>query len=474
MSFALHSGSSGTYVWSSHIARFASLTPVEKQSIPKFLASFSNQVAPWHTPAEFRAFVTMVHEIAHYFQDLTTGVGIWDFLKQRQRAAESFGFLREANTLKENGKLLPMGWFVSEAERSVRQLSSECVFVPTREFPAERKANLRTGMAAALGKPVSDEDIAPLLVENMLESEAATVTFFAVRNLGMTDEQWEIAQDNGSLWAVDQMSQLYTETFQAILGIFEHWMGESVGDLLKHYGHGVVSVFYQILILMIDLSWAHPDPDHFADGRGRGDYDPGLKLIRLLVGMQRMTSVEAAEFQQAILDNLDVAEGLLIAKCGFPYEPARDVYRGWAVYLDKLRQSDDNRLLRAYRELCDVRQTDPDLVRGKHLGNFFSAHIDLHYIANGIRTYWSSTHFLDPDEMQMVIADLLSLNRDLRASEYLIGQASFVCPMAEAKMCDAARDTCERGITAPEEFPPIKECRVRNSLVTSGLPLRKL
>lgn len=172
--------------------------------------------------------------------------------------------------------------------------------------------------------------------------------------------------------------------------------------------------------------------------------------------------------------NLDVAESLLIAKCDFRYEAARDVYRGWAVYLDKLRQSDDNRLLRAYREVCDVRQTNPDLVRGKHLGNFFSAHIDLHYIANGIRTYWSSTHFLDPNEMQIVIADLLSLNRDLRANEYLMGQASFVCPMAEAKMCDAARNTCERGITAAEQFPPIKECRVRNSLVTSGLPLRRL
>jgi hypothetical protein len=475
MSFELHSGASGTYVWSSHVTRFASLTPVEKQSIPKYLASFIEGVAPWHTAAEFRAFVTMVHEVAHYFQDLTTGMGMWDFLKQRDNAAKYFGFLREAKAMEDCGELVLMRLLVSQAQDLVGKLSSECVFVPTRDYPAERRAKLQAGMGAILGKPVSDEDAAPLLVENMLESEAAAVTFYAVRNLGMTDEQWEIARDNGSLWSVDKMSPLYTETFQTFLSIFERWMGAPIDELRQHYGEWITNLFYRILILMLDLCWAYPDPDQFANGcADRSDYDPGLKLMRLLAGMQNMNSAEAGEFQQAMSNNLDAAEALLIAKCGFSYPPAQEVYRGWAAYLDKLRRLDDNRLLRAYREACEVRQKDPDLLRNKHLGGFFSAHIDLHYMANGIRTFWTSHHFLEPDETGFVIVDLMSLNRELRLTDYLTGRTPFICPLAEARICDAARDTCKTGITTPEQFPAPKECSVRNSLVTNGLPLRRL
>ena len=469
--FELHSGTSATYAWSSHVARFATLTPVERKAIPKFLGSISSGVAVWESAAEFRAFATLVHEVVHYFQDLTTGMGTWDFLKRRENAAQSLWFLREAQGQQARGNIRSVRDMFSLAQDKVKELNSKCVYVPTSDFPPERREKLRQGMSACVGKEAPAEDVVPFLVENMLESEAAAVTFSTIRDLRMTDEQWEIARDNGQLWLLGEMPDVYTHTIGLLEGIFEHWMGTPMDELRKE----VVDAFQTLAVFLIDLCWAHPDPEYFEDtGVDDSQYEPGLKLMRLLVRLQRATSAEAEAFQGALWKerDLDKAEALLIANCGFAYLPVRQVYERWCGYLGKLCQSDDNRLLKARSHVCERRKEHADGMVIKRFGYFFDAQIDLHYMANnGIQSWWTSPNAVDPDEIKMVFADLMSLNRDLGIIDYLVGGGAFVCPFAEARTCDAARDTCKTGITMAGQFPETKICLIRKFLESNRLPL---
>jgi len=413
-----------------------------------------------------------MHEIAHYFQDLTTGMGAWDFLQQRSNVAKCYGYLQAAQSVEIPGVREAM---ILAAQEQMKSLSSECAFVPIRDYPVEFKQRLQDKISTAIGKRLPEEDMAPFLVENMLESEAAAVTYSAIRDLGMTDEQWEIAKDSSSLWLLAGMPEPYRHTFELIAAIFERWMGGSMSELREQYGRGVVDFFDRLMIFVIDLCWAFPDPDYFRDsGVQRCEYEPGLKLARLLVRLQTMTSTEAGIFQQALVNDIDKAEELLIAKCGFSYRSARQVYQAWSRFLEKVSESDDNRLLRARREVCELRAKQPALVWDKHLANFLDAKIDLHYMADGIQTYWTSPHFLDPDETSIVVADLMSLNRDLLMADYLTNRSSFVCPMAESRICDAATETCKTGITDPKQFPETKVCSVRRSAELNQIPLGRL
>ena len=474
--FELHSGDSATYVWSSHLARFAALTPVEKKSVPKFLASISNGVAVWETPAEFRAFATMVHEVAHYFQDLTTGIGTWDFLKRRDNLRTRLSYLRAAQEKQAIGETRLMRSLISMAQEKDRELNTECVFVPISEFPSERREKLQKGMSACIGKEAPEDDVVPFLVENMLESEAAMATFSTIRNLKVSDEQWEIAKDNNQLWSFASMPEVYTHTVSLLMAIFEHWMGGTMAELRQEYGPAAFEIFHQLMTFIIDLCWAYPDPDYFRDsGVQHHEFDPGLKLMRLLARLQRGNAEEAAAFQSAVLKekDFDKAEAILLANCGFTYIPARKIYAAWSGYLEKLCQSDDDRLLKSRKHICDLRQKHTYEMAGKRLGHFVTAHIDLHYVANGIQSYWTSPAFLD-DDYKFVMADLLRFNRDLAIADYLVGTTAFVCPWAEARICDAAKDSCRMGITMPEQFPEAHECSVRHALESARFNLRRL
>src|SRR6476659_8349610 len=80
----LHAGQIANYRWSSHLARFGRLAILESKSFAKILAAFSAGFAPWTDDVEFRSIVAMIHEIAHYLQDVTTGIGNWDFLARSE------------------------------------------------------------------------------------------------------------------------------------------------------------------------------------------------------------------------------------------------------------------------------------------------------------------------------------------------------------------------------------------------------
>lgn len=69
----LHAGQIANYRWSSHLTRFGRLAILENKSFAKILAACSAGFAPWSDDVEFRSIVAMIHEIAHYLQDVTTG-----------------------------------------------------------------------------------------------------------------------------------------------------------------------------------------------------------------------------------------------------------------------------------------------------------------------------------------------------------------------------------------------------------------
>jgi hypothetical protein len=96
LSWELHSETAAKYAWNSHLTPFAALTPVEKQSIPRFLAALFQGVAFWNTNADFRAVAALIHEVVHWLQDTSTGTGHRDFLTRRHGIGVAFNCLKQA------------------------------------------------------------------------------------------------------------------------------------------------------------------------------------------------------------------------------------------------------------------------------------------------------------------------------------------------------------------------------------------
>jgi hypothetical protein len=65
----------------------------------------------------------------------------------------------------------------------------------------------------------------------------------------------------------------------------------------------------------------------------------------------------------------------------------------------------------------------------------------------------------------------MQYNRDLALIDYYFDTGQFICPFAEANVCDAALAACRAGLTKPNQFPQTSDCLVRHSLETAGFKM---
>src|SRR5688500_2340549 len=80
MRFDLNSPSLAQYHWGTLFCRFSPNAPIARNTYIQILAYTAAGVAPWRTDDEFRVTAALLHEIVHLAQDLTTGIGHWDYM----------------------------------------------------------------------------------------------------------------------------------------------------------------------------------------------------------------------------------------------------------------------------------------------------------------------------------------------------------------------------------------------------------
>src|SRR3982750_341618 len=78
-SFRLPNGQAASYEWGSYAIKLSSGLALRKDTVASILAALTNNLARWSDASEFTRYVGILHECTHCLQDLTTGVGLWDF-----------------------------------------------------------------------------------------------------------------------------------------------------------------------------------------------------------------------------------------------------------------------------------------------------------------------------------------------------------------------------------------------------------
>ena len=473
----LHAGTAGNYRWGSHLTRFSFLSPVDGHTLPRTLAGSIESHASWNSNVELRESLVIMHETVHYFQNLLTGTGYWDSEVMRRRVPEALGYARAERRIESTipGEAARRK-SRSQSEQWMKEGIGELIFLPSRNLPRGRKQQIANGVEACTGKRENPRDLAGLWIENILEAEAISNVLLQTLGTQATDRQREIWRENNFLSDPSRMQGRYQATVVLVAGIFEHWMGSTFAELEATYGRTPIYLFFfRLLALLIDTACAHPSPALLEKlAQPRHEFDPGLKLIRLLASLQHFTKGTAAAFQKTLGDkDYAEAERILLSGIAFDYMHSEEVYKDWAEYFTRQMSESDDRLLRLRSHCCRMRIDNPGCGASKSLGWLVVCKIPLFYLMpRGLQSYGFSAEHFDPAEEPLFLADLLKVNRDLGLWEYFMGSGKYVCPLAEAHSCDGMTATCASGIERDAQFPGATCCSVRRSLEQAGFVLR--
>ena len=472
----LHAGQIANYRWSSHLTRFGRLAILESKSFAKILAAFSAGFAPWTDDVEFRSIVAMIHEIAHYLQDVTTGIGNWDFLARSETMGLVFYLLKQRYAFIAANEFRLARPYQQLLDNELNELRDKLVFVDKLRLPEPRKALLAKKISQVIGAAVSVDRIGPYLLENLLEADAVATTMKVLLRFESTDKEWEFATDNVSLWRLGDMPEVYTESLVDFLAIYERWMGDPLAEQRHQSKQSPLAIFLGLFSFLVDIACAYPSPAFFASTeKDRAEFEPGLKYFRLLVSMQRFNPQQVQRFWDGYhSDHLSETETALLENCAFPYPTTGDIYSDWAQYLAQKRASDDSRLLKMREQNSLYRAAHPDSGRCKALHSLLENKSHLIYVrSGGMVFHGTSGDFFDEKERGFYFADVSKINRDMALSEYLVHSKLFICPLAEMNVCTAVTEQCTQGLSNAQEFP-IDGCLIRKAVETSGISLEGL
>lgn len=491
--FQLHAGDAGDYEWGSLAARFPPATKVHKRTLVETLAGFASTVGPWKTEPEFRQMIAFMHECVHYLQDVLTGIGHWDYLIHRKHLSELITSARDLSWIPDSQ--VPYAEsaysdqdiaapFYSRIKEARQARLDDLIFVPTSKLPAKRRNELITALSSTphvkIPQSVPEDDyLSPFFVESLLESDAtATVwdQYLTFEKVASADSE-EIACQNYSLFHPGHMPIQYSSSLAFFYNALEidpkHVKNPDVTS--AHLVHAVMKMFK----IFADLACAHPSPRLLNKvGASRIDYEPGVKFIRLVKAFRLLTTDEDQTFVEAnSRGDTGTQESLLLGHCEYSYLRSKEVYEDWAQLFEEMIQESSNEanaVLRIRRQCCELRLTEPAACVAKNMWTIVNHTIPLFVLTPpGFTFHGFNFDHLDPDKQHRLISDLSFGNSDSALADYYLESGQFVCPLAEAKLCKAAKPVCLSGITESLQFPPAHECEMRKMLDEWGFDLSR-
>lgn len=463
LSIHLHAGDWADYEWGTLVPTFRSAAKVHKKTLLDTLQSLYYRVGPWTTELEFRRTIAFMHEFVHFGQDLFTGIGCWDYLVQEKYLPMVLGEARFLTHVRSN--TVP---FVRPED--VENYYEELVYVPTHKLSPRRRQELLDAVGRLPDFQFQDvDDSLPCFVENLLESEAAITVLYQYLRLEqmVSDEGEQIAKQNHALYFPGEMPDQYWSQFQFFIEALNLDLEQA-----RDNDH-LFESYCWMFILVCDLACAHPSPRLLeAKGQARIEYEPGMKFIRLVRAMNRLSQQEGVEFGKALdRDDFAAMENILLGKCDYPYLTAQEVYQDWADLFAKLAQQDDNHVLAMRLLCCQQRVKEPIYFIGKYASRSIEQQIPIFVLTPPGFVFFGINKSLLPEEQDNLFADLLKRSRDFALTSFFFGGGKYICPLAESNQCTAATDTCLKGISRGKEFPGADECAVRRSLEGCGFKI---
>lgn len=464
IAFDLNAQGLASYRWGSLYAHFTWVATPTTDLLKKVLVALATGEATWSNAIEFRATLSLLHEFVHYIQDVSTGVGHWDYLVRREEVPKALTAGRNAS------RHLVDRAISAEIARQSSVMRGRLLFLPARDVPAARLARAVTRMESLHpGIHVSADEATDFSLESMLEAEAALTTLSEVFALKMTDAQLDTLKSNSSAVDLRSMGRAYYGPFDNFVALLE---------LSGHRGVDALHAVSPVLSLFVDVACAHPSPQLL---RRRGldptDCEPGVKLARLMRAMHEAdarTGEEMSRWFKTFDDSK--AEQALLRMCPVPYPTSCEVYEDWRHVLSAIdAEHDETVKLRLIS--CERRIAARKSVSSKRIGDLFNCGLPF-LCHTGAKKGLASVHLnwrgsLDPGAEGRLFADVLRGARDVRLWEHIAEASPYTCPLAERGLCEAAEPACGDGLNSLDLLPSIEGCSVRRALTEVGWRLKE-
>ncbi len=466
LSFELPDGTYGRYKWGRLVSEFAPVAAPMRQRFGDFMAGLVRYQATWQSDLEFRGQICLLHEVVHYFQDLLTGVGHWDHCVRREH---QHPLLLHAVRESYLGNI-PGARETEDTKAALAEYVNNLLFLPPSDLPDDRRMRLAADIARSGGVPVEKGIEQSYTVDALLECEAVALVLHFMLTARMSEEQAAIASNSVSMYMVHSMPLEYAHTFTTIAEVVSHWM-----DWENDRSDSRLSVpdFFRMVctfaIFFIDVACAHPSREFLQVRKEkRSDYEPGLRLFRLVRTFQLLRGSDLSSFLSSLASKeYGSCERLLVAACEYPYAHSREIYEDWVRVFDQLIKEDDDLCLRLRRDAAQLK-LDDESVTYKAPWHFIGRDIPILYIRpeKGFDLFYSGS-FVDPQSQREFVYAVARHCMYYDLLQYFHYTGRFICPQGQLGICEAATPTCLGGIRTSDEFP-LEKCDVRPVLSSWG------
>ncbi|RZT17477.1 hypothetical protein EV649_5023 [Kribbella sp. VKM Ac-2569] len=467
----LHANGIAHYRWGSQMVSLLGSATANGRMVVETLAQEIVGTFRWTRPRDVRAAISILHELIHLQQDVSTGLGAWDHFQTRESMPALVAELRRHITedsplpYRETGEgIVPddndartddLLRRIHQDTIGFRQLQGSQWNTPAVSAALERCLGSEFANAAAQGD---------FTLRQILEGEAAChVTRFIVD--AAVEQQTRSELDaSTSLWRIDEMPEVYGV---ALLEVMVAIANEALTTEL------IVKLYDPAMLItpwLLDLAQAHPPP-RFVE-RFDADaamFDPVVRFLVLTKALNKMSGDDYETMIRSIIaDDAPEAERMLLQSSNFAYPPTHEIYTEWIADLDEAiaAQPWDMPLLQMRRDAISHRLQSG---RGKGITQLVDAKTPLQMMVEGygIEGIVVGVQFHDSVKGPLFRA-LIERNIDLELFDLLVAGGTFRCPLARAHVCDGRTPRCSEGIVTLDQLPPTAVCQVRTGLQSWG------
>lgn len=455
----LHNQALASYGWGTyHITLSRASAYAEQRYLGQALASLSNGVGAWRNGGEFRALVSLLHETAHYQQDISTGIGHWDYITRKKFRDQALDSYRSFTWIRGPE-------FLAEGRAHLSALGKSSVFNVYPQRADDASQSIRSTFQDLDNYNQGEELL--WTVPRLLELDAVMSAWASVKSLGMSEEAKLISKAFENIFNPFKMPEEYSETFLACLRAFVSMNGLDAESSRDNLGE-VLDFFQMVLPIFLDISMAYPPPSYFgADEAKRSHFEPGIRLVRIVRQAQRAEKF-MADGENDILAAVDEATRHTEE---FEYPPVGQVYTDWVKFIDD--RGEDDPVLSWRKEMCQRRVAGPSHFVARQFGGFVQHDLPLFVDLPGDRVYMYMTRRLMIDGGSDLFWTLQALDRDFSLIDLFLGTGKkhFKCPMAD--VCKVAEAKC-RKIPDLTALPGSEECTTRSGLLRAGFNLESM
>ena len=321
------------------------MAPATGREIIKALAATIAGVFQSPSDLAQRGLLAILHELVHYQQDLSTGLGAWDHLTTRE------AYPRLVHQAK---------WFVTRytpppyaahVEREITDAASSPFIDQVRGDLSDihestiglRLLRNRTWwndqtieLLGEFGISATVDDLSDFSLRSMFEGEAAALVWDTLRRAKYDEDSSSWLDEHRRLWHLEDLDDDYVRPLIHVATAINN--GAVTDEILTK----LMPVLTCLVAFMVDWASAYPPPSMVSDRRTALVNNPVLRFMLGLRAVIVMTDDAAREMFDAILDfKWNEAEQTLANWTAVRYPSSALVYQRWIETLAPLAASGD-------------------------------------------------------------------------------------------------------------------------------------